>query len=103
MTDVTRLIAPADTTLTARGDSDDTFSVHLATSSPKDRAALVNEHVRQRLADAELCLVRLRNEANSRRDRTDDEERALVKLLDDVGSPLAYLMGYVDATEKSRR
>jgi hypothetical protein len=34
MTDVTRLIAPADTTLTARGDSDDTFSVHLATSSP---------------------------------------------------------------------
>lgn len=69
----------------------------------EDRAALVNEHVRQRLADAELCLVRLRNEANSRRDRTDDEERALVKLLDDVGSPLAYLMGYVDATEKSRR
>ena len=69
----------------------------------EDRAALVNEHVRQRLADAELCLVRLRNEANSRRDRTDDEERALVKLLDDVGSPLAYLMGYVDATEKRSR
>lgn len=69
----------------------------------EDRAALVNEHVRQRLADAELCLVRLRNEANSRRYRTDDEERALVKLLDDVGSPLAYLMGYVDATEKRSR
>ncbi len=34
MTDVTRLIAPVDTTITARGDSDDTFSVHLATSSP---------------------------------------------------------------------
>lgn len=30
MTDVTRAIVSTDTTLTARGDSDDTFSVHLA-------------------------------------------------------------------------
>lgn len=29
MTDVTRTIVPADTTLTARGCSDDTFDVHL--------------------------------------------------------------------------
>ena len=43
MTDVTRLIAPVDTTITARGDSDDTFSVHLATSSPT--AACLDEEI----------------------------------------------------------
>lgn len=36
MTYVTRRTAPADTTLTARGCSDDTFDVHLATGPGLD-------------------------------------------------------------------
>ena len=58
------------------------------------------ENLRRRLSEAEGCLVRLREEANRRRYDKDDE--ALVKLLDDVGSPLAYLVGFVEATTKRR-
>jgi hypothetical protein len=52
----------------------------------------------ERIAQAELCLARLREEANKRRyAAATDEDRELVKLLDEVGSPLAYLMGFAES------
>lgn len=60
----------------------------------------IDENLLRRLSEAEACLGRLREEADRRRWREPrtDEDRALVKLLDDVGSPLAYLVGFVEAS-----
>lgn len=59
--------------------------------------------IRRRLEEAEAVLVRLREHANRIReeDRT-GEHRDLIKLLDDAGSPLAYLVGFVESTVKQR-
>lgn len=56
--------------------------------------------VRGRLVEAEAALVRLRETADRLRfedDRT-PEQREIIKLLDDVGSPLGYLIGFVEAS-----
>jgi hypothetical protein len=62
--------------------------------------AELGDNLRRRLDEAQTCLVRLREEADRRRwqEPRTDEQRALVKLLDDVGSPLAYLVGFVEAS-----
>lgn len=64
-----------------------------------DRA---EENLRRMLGEAEACLVRLREEANRRRYERTEEQLLLVKLLDDVGSPLAYLVGYVEASTRGK-
>ena len=66
----------------------------------REGLARSDENLRRRLSEAEACLGRLREEADRRRWREPrtDEDRALVKLLDDVGSPLAYLVGFVEAS-----
>lgn len=56
--------------------------------------------MREVLRDAETCLIRLREAAKER--RYQPEERDLVKLLDDVGAPLAYLLGFVEASTRPK-
>ena len=65
----------------------------------EDLSSKAND-LRWRLSEAEACLGRLREEADRHRWREPrtDEDRALVKLLDDVGSPLAFLMGFAEAS-----
>lgn len=60
--------------------------------------------VEARLQEAEAILARMREHAIRLRTmpHNTDEQRELLALLDDAGSPLAYLVGFVESTIKNR-